>query len=155
MKSKFGHYWKNWKLEQARRKLSKESKRVSKEAREKKQGGIYEEWYSINGWEFDVIDYSIKENDSRDLIDQAEKRYLPTPSPNDKDKWVPKDELPPGYRWFILTQEAMAELRTAVRQEDKARLEIWELRFKIAGAVATIGTGLIGSLIGLVAILKK
>jgi hypothetical protein len=81
--------------------------------------------------------------------------YLPTPTVNDKDQWISRDELPPAQHWFILTPEAMTQQNAAIRQERKARLEIWELKFKIAGAVATLGTGFIGSLIGLVAIWKK
>jgi hypothetical protein len=147
--------WKNWKLRRERRKLEKEFKRVQAEAREKKDDQIYEEWRGINRWEFDVIDASIMENDSRELLDQAEKLYLPTPGPNDKDKWVPREELPPGQYWSVLTPEAMMELNAVIRKERGARREVWESWAKIIGTIVASLTGIIGTIIGLVAILKK
>ena len=32
---------------------------------------------------------------NKHLLDQAEKLYLPTPGPNDKDKWVPREDPVP------------------------------------------------------------
>ncbi len=152
-----GYSRKNWKLRRQRRKLEKESKSVQAEAWEKKDERIYDEWYAKNGWQFEAIDWWIKENDSRDLLDQAEGMYLPTPGVNDKDKWVDQGEFPPGIQqyWSVLTPEAMTELNAAIRQEKKARREVWESWAKIIATIVTGVAGIIGTIIGLVAILKK
>ncbi len=149
--------WKNWKLRRERSQLDKESKQVQAEAREKKDNVIYDEWFSNYGWKFEAIDAWIKENDSRDLLDQAEQMYLPTPGLNDRDKWVPEGEFPPGIQqyWSVLTPEAMTELNAAIRQEKRARREVWESWAKIIGTIVASVTGIIGTIIGLVAISKK
>lgn len=75
----------------------------------------------------DLLDAERKENISRDVLDQAEKLYLPTPSVNDNDKWVADDDLGvTRQHWSILTPEAMTELNGVIRQERRARREIWE-----------------------------
>jgi hypothetical protein len=146
---------KNRKLRARRRKLEKEFDGVAKEAKSKKTPGLADEWYTINGWEFDSIDAEIKHNDSRDLMDQAEALYLPTPGPGDKDKWISKDDLNSFENFSVLTPEAMTSLRSAIRVERREKRESVESRAKIVGAVITILTGLVGTVIGLVAVLKK
>ena len=64
--------WKNWKLRRYRSKLEKEYDRAAEEAKQKKDEDILTEWYGINGWEFAVTDAEIKQNVSRDVLDQAE-----------------------------------------------------------------------------------
>jgi len=54
-----------------------------------------------------------------------------------------------------VTEQALAEFRTAIRNEQKERWAFWELRAKIVTAFVTGLTGVIGTLIGLIAILKK
>ena len=148
--------WKNWRLKVARWKLEKKYNRASDEAKQKKDLKVLEEWYSVNGWEFDVIDAEIKENISRDVLDQAERLYLPTPGHNDKDKWIPDDDLgSTGHHWKVLTPESMTELNGVIRQERRARREVSEWWIKIIGGFVTILTGLVGAGIGLVAVWKK
>jgi hypothetical protein len=150
--------WKNWKLRRHRRKLENESKRVGAEAREKKDDDIYNVWHGINGWEFDAIDAHIKQNDSRDLLDQAEKLYLLTPARGEKDKWMSDDDLnvPAGVGHFsVLTPEATMELNAVIRNERRARREVWESWAKIVGTIVASLTGIVGTIIGLVAISKK
>jgi flagellar motor component MotA len=55
----------------------------------------------------------------------------------------------------VLTPEAMTELNAVIRNEKKARREVWESWAKIAGALVASLTGIIGGIIGLVAIWKK
>ncbi len=98
---------------------------MSKEAKRRKKDDLWEEWWGTNGCLYDAIDCEIKQNDTRDLIDRAEKLYLPTPGIDEKDKWVPKEGLGYGH-WQILTPEAMTELRRAIRAENRERLEIIE-----------------------------
>jgi hypothetical protein len=148
--------WANWKLKRERRKLGKESDSVAKEAKQKKNDQILDEWYSIHGFEFDIIDAQIKENISRDVLDQAEGLYLPTPNVGDRGKWIPDDDLGnTGQHWSVLTPEALTELNGAIRQERKARRETLESWAKIIGAIVASLTGVIGALIGLIAILNK
>jgi hypothetical protein len=148
--------WKNWRLEADRRKLEKKRSLVAKEAREKNDEDILHEWNTINGWEFDVLDAAKRENVSRDVLDQAESLYLPTPAIGDREKWVPSEDLGmTGQHWKILTPEAMKELSTAIRQERREGLEIWESRAKIVGTVVASLTGIGGAIIGLIAISKK
>jgi hypothetical protein len=54
-----------------------------------------------------------------------------------------------------LTPEAMSELNRVIRQERVARLGVWESWAKIVGTAVASLTGIIGAIIGLVAILKK
>ena len=107
--------------------------------------------------ETDVIDAEMKQSISRDVIQQAEGLYLPTPSYNDEAKWVSRDELGinSAQRMWILTPEAMSELNRVIRQERVARLGVWESWAKIVGTAVASLTGIIGAIIGLVAILKK
>lgn len=146
---------KNAKLRSRRRRLEKEGKAAAKEAKLKKDHRLLDEWYNLNNWEFDSIDAEIKHNDSRDLIDEAEALYLPAPGPNDRDKWIPKEELNTFEQWSVLTPEAMTELRSAIRNERGARLQRIESWAKIAGAAIAILTGLVGAATGFVAVWKK
>lgn len=126
---------KNWKLRRQRSKLEKDYNRVAKESKQKKREDILDEWYGANGWEFDVIDAQIKENTSNEIIREAEKLYLPTPSYNDKDKWISEDDLgiSASHRLWVLTPEAMTELNRAIRQEKKARLRSGNLELRLWG----------------------
>lgn len=150
-----GTRWKNRKLRSRRNDLEKESNKVSREAKKKKDQHILDEWYSINGWEFDSIDAEIKHNDTRDLLDEAEGLYLPTPDRSDQSKWISKENLNTFENWSVLTPEAMTELRAAIRKERRERREVVESWAKVVGAIITILTGLVGAAIGLVAVWKK
>lgn len=147
--------WKNWKLRSRRRTLEKEGAAAAKESKQKKDHSIIDEWHNINGWELDSIEAEIKHNDSRALLDEAEKLYLPAPGLNDKNKWIPKEDLNTFENWSVLTPEAMTDLRAAIRKERREQREELESWAKIVGAFMTILTGLVGAVIGLVAVLKK
>jgi hypothetical protein len=147
--------WKNHKLRTRRRKLEKEFSGVSREAKRKKDNHIVDEWYSVNGWEFASIDAEIKHNDTRDLLDEAEGLYLPTPLPGDGTKWISKDDLNSFENFSVLTPDSMTELRSFIRKERRERRETVESWAKIVGAIITICTGLVGAVIGLVAVWKK
>ena len=132
-----------------------EHSRIEKKAKEKHDSGLLEAWEDNHAEEFDVIDTQIKETFSRDLLDQARELYLPTPSFNDKTKWVSENEFSHTGPWSILTPEAMIELNGAIRKERQARREILEWWIKVIGGFVTILTGLVGAGIGLVAVWKK
>jgi hypothetical protein len=147
--------WKNRKLRKSRHVLEKQFNSVARESKRKKDRAILDEWYSINGWEFDSIDAEIKHNDTRDLLDEAEGLYLPTPDRGDESKWISKDDLNSFENWSVLTPEAMTELRAAIRKERRERRETVESWAKIIGTIITICTGLVGAVIGLVAVWKR
>lgn len=148
--------WINWRAKARLRELRAEHRRVEKEANEKRDSGLLEEWEGEHEWEFETIDIQIKENLSRDVLDQARELYLPTPSYSDKTKWVPDDEfLHTGAHFWILTPETMIELNSAIRKERQARREVIEWWIKVIGGFVAILTGLLGAGIGLVAVWKR
>jgi len=137
---------------------SAETVKQFENAKKKKQPELWDEWWGLNSWEFDSIDAEIKHNDTRDLLDRADSLYLPRPGYGEKDKWLTREDLdaPPGDRhWHVLTREAMTELRTAIRKEERERRETVESRLKIVGALVAPLTGFVGAVIGLIAIWKK
>jgi hypothetical protein len=148
--------WANWRAKAHLRKLRKEHGRIKKRAKEKHDSGLLEAWEGEHEWEFGLVEATIKENLSRDVLDQARELYLPTPSLNDKTKWVPEDEfVHTGTQWWVLTPEAMIELNGVIRKEKQARREVVEWWIKVIGGFVTILTGLVGAGIGLVAVLRK
>jgi hypothetical protein len=147
--------WKNHRLRRRRQALEKEYNKTAKEAKRKKDQHIVDEWYSVNHWEIDSIDAEIKHNDTRDLLDKAESLYLPTPARGEESKWISKEDLNSFENFSVLTPDAMTELRSAIRKEHREQREAVESWAKIMGVIITICTGLIGTVIGLVAIWKK
>jgi hypothetical protein len=139
------------KLNRRRSKLGKKAKEVGKESGEKKNSQMAEDWWEEHSWEFDWIEWSIRDIIGRDLIRQAERLHLPTPGHGENEKW--DLDCFPGLG-PVLTAEAMTELRTAIRKEKRERREIIEWWVKVAGGLIGILTGLVGALIGLFAILK-
>ena len=55
----------------------------------------------------------------------------------------------------MLRRETLGQLRTAVRNEEKERWQYWDLRFKVIIMLMTSTAGVIGTLIGLVAVWNK
>ena len=139
-----------WKLNRQRRKLEKESRRVRAESLAKKDDRIYEDWHAEHRWEFELVDATIKGAISRDLVNEAENLYLPTPDYGAGERW--EQQLDGSY---ALTPEAMTELRAAIRKERRERREVIEWWVKVVGGAIGILTGLVGALIGLIAIWKK
>lgn len=97
------------------------------------------------------VEDQIAETTSWYFIQTAEKLYLPTPDYTDGKIWVRSRRTGASH----LTEAAMSALNTAIRNERKERLQLWELRAKIIGAAVAGATGFVGVLIGLIAILKK
>ncbi len=105
--------FKNWKLQRRRQELEKISNLVALEAR-KKGEDIYEEWRQTEGFELHEIDDEIKHNISSDLIKQAEKLMLPTPSLSDSEKSYKREcqekNLPLGWVPIIFLSRHSAQL---------------------------------------------
>ena len=78
------------------------------------------------------------------LVRQATDLIIPIPDLDDDTMWI---ETPAsGSR--RLSAKAIHELRAAIRKERRERVEFWTFRISTA-------TGLIGTLIGLVTVLKR
>ena len=142
-----------WNLERQRKKLEKERRRISTEARKQKTPKLEEEWWSEHSFDFDFIDWEISSIITRDLLRQAQKLQLPIPTPKDEDKWEPAEDTPPGYRF--LSPIGIAEVRAAIRKEKRERREAVAWWVKMIATLVGAFTGIIGALIGLIAILKS
>jgi len=112
-----------------------------------------ESWYADGCIDSICIDAEEKKAISDELQYEAQKLYLPTPSLNDEQKWDSDHSLHSPTRF--LTPEAMLELRSAIRKERTEQRAVIEWWFKILGGAVGIITGLVGALIGLIAIWKK
>jgi hypothetical protein len=112
-----------------------------------------EDWYADYGCEEISIDALERKAISDELQYEAQKLYLPAPALNDEQKWDSDHAIMSPTRF--LTPEAMTELRSAIRKERAERRAVFEWWFKILGGAVGIITGLVGALIGLIAIWKK
>ena len=91
----------------------------------------------------DYVDDLIWRLQMQYLSQQAEKYLLPRPKFNqDSGEWIESDVT--GH--WRLSQNALVKLRTAIRKEQKERREHWKTWIPLL-------TGLVGALIGLVALL--
>ena len=138
-----------YKLNRREKKLDAEGKRVHKEAKEKKDQGIFNEWIrTVFDYEYEHIEWERRRIASDRLIEDADELDVPRPVNIDKDKWI--QDRPDWATGNVL----MAELRTTIRQEKRARRETIEWWMKIIGGFIGIVTGLVGALIGLVSVWK-
>jgi CRISPR/Cas system CSM-associated protein Csm4 (group 5 of RAMP superfamily) len=112
-----------------------------------------EQWYGDAIMDEIEIEAAEKKAISDELLYEAQRLYLPTPSHDDKQKWDSDHSLYSPTRY--LTPEAMTELRGAIRKERAEQRVVFEWWLKVLGGAVGILTGLIGALIGLVAIWKK
>ncbi len=87
---------------------------------------------------------------SRFVQEQAEKLLLPNLKFDSKSEmWERSDD---NGKWR-LTRQAIADLRTAIRNEKRERLEAIRTWLGIVTGFATVLTGLIGAIIGLISVL--
>ena len=85
------------------------------------------------------------------LYELAYRYRVPMPNFADHEPW--ETSIYTGKRQ--LTDKALAEFHKTIRDEQKERWQIWELRAKIIAALVTGLTGAIGATIGLIAIWRK
>lgn len=84
---------------------------------------------------------------SRHLMNQADRLQIPAPNRlTAPDKWMQTWDYD-----HCLTLSAAAQLRTEIRNERKARQEIWHSRVTLVVSLITTATGLVGVVIGLLA----
>ena len=143
-----------YKLNRRENKLNSEWERQSKKANEQGSPDLVDEWYdSVGHYDYEEIDWERKTLVSRNLISEADKLHLPRPKTSERQKW--DGNSPPHVPYtYVLTPAAMTEVRATIRKEKRERRETVEWWVKIAGGLITIGTGLVGALIGLVAVWK-
>lgn len=135
-------------------KYDREAGRQFKLGKKKNDPEFADNWYdSVGHYEYEELAWKRKALVSHSLISEADSLHLPRPQYNDKEKW---DSNCPEHveRTLALTPEAMTELRTTIRKEKRERRETVEWWVKIIGGLITIGTGLVGALIGLVSVWK-
>jgi hypothetical protein len=142
-----------WKLRMRARKSDRIFNRLVRESGKPLAECSGEEWYADGCIDSISIEAEEKKAISDELQYEAQKLYLPTPALNDEQKWDSDHAINTPTRF--LTPEAMTELRSAIRKERAEQRAVIEWWFKILGGAVGIVTGLIGALIGLVAIWKK
>ena len=94
--------------------------------------------------ELEEVDEELSALITDHLISQARRLLLPVPERSDQDSW---QECAVYVSRHVLTDRGIANLRTAIRTECKARIEL-------AVIVTAVVTGLIGATTGLVAVLR-
>ena len=137
-----GFRWELFQLEREKRQLERKTAAAIKAAKSRKASR--DEIDEIeNDWAGDFFHFrdEIRKLHSRYLCSQASRLLLPQPPPSDETMWE-RD----GPNHFYLTEHGINHLRAAIRSERKARVELFLLW--VPGVV-----GLLGALIGLVAIL--
>lgn len=141
-----------WKLRRDLRKSDRQYYRTLRQSGKKEEDITGERWYA--DWMFANISADAEERKliSDELEHQAQQLYLPTPLWDDDESWDSDHGNPPTR---YLTPKAMTELRASIRKERMERRAVIEWWFKVVGGAVGILTGLIGALIGLVAIWKR
>jgi len=142
-----------WKLNRRERRSSRIFDKLVRESGKSADECSGEDWYADYGNESVEIDAAKRKAISDELFYEAQKLYLPTPAYNDETKWDSDRALNSPTRY--LTPEAMTELRAAIRKERAERRATVESWLKVIGSSIGILTGLVGALIGLIAIWKK
>ena len=108
---------------------------------------LRDQWSS----ESDVSDLWIESVKSNRLLRDANKLDIPVPAYLDKEKWL--FIIDPSRR--SLTREARYELWQEILKEKLRRSELRREWFKVVGPIIAALTGLIGTIIGLLAFLQK
>jgi hypothetical protein len=142
-----------WKLRRRARKSGRVFDRLVRESGKSVEDCSGEEWYADYCIEAICIDADERKAISDELLYDAQKLYLPTPALHDEHKWDSDHAITSPTKF--LTPEAMTELRSAIRKEQTERRAVVEWWLKVVGGSVGILTGLVGALIGLIAILKK
>jgi hypothetical protein len=136
--------WDLWRIERADRKVYKKYTAYIEKAKVKNASkdeiGTLEYERAIDGMEYAD---EIRKLHSRYYCSQAARMLIPTPDTEDKTMWEQE-----STRRFYLTEKGIMHVRSLVRAERKARLEMFVMW--VPGVVGLIGAG-----IGLASILMK
>ncbi|MGC5779496.1 hypothetical protein [Methylobacterium sp. NFXW15] len=131
------------------RRLQKERRKIDREWTERvrasdREGGFTPTVRREHALIREQIDYEISRHITEVLRNQAEYYFIPFPEYDDETSWQDNGD----QRMPTLSPKGVLEVRSAIRKERKEAWEFW------AGRLTT-ATGLIGALIGLVAVFKK
>jgi hypothetical protein len=141
-----------WQLKRRRAALQKSFQ----EDREKLKEGKapQEKFYELDSQEyFEVreVEVELDMEQSKQLFDEARALDVDTPKPSDGEMWISDDHA--GRIW--LTARGRASVRKAIDEETARRFEVktrWVTKLILPLLAALIG--IIGSIIGLVAVLQ-
>jgi hypothetical protein len=141
-----------WKIRRDLAKADRRYYRTLRESGKKEDDCTGEPWYAE--WMFANISAEAEERKaiSDGLVSQARQLYLPSPPLDNGENWDSDGGIPPTR---YLSERAMTELRSAIRKERMERRAVIEWWFKVVGGAVGILTGLVGALIGLLAVWKK
>ena len=95
--------------------------------------------------ELDIIDYAIENTDTTFYLKKARKNFIDLSSTSKSDLWM-ESSLDPSRK--VLNDKAISLIRKIVSKENKKKIEI-------TSQIITSVTGLLGAIIGLLAILSK
>jgi hypothetical protein len=141
-----------WKVRRELAKADRQYYRTLRESGKKEDHCTGEPWYA--DWMIANISAEAEERKaiSNGLVSQARQLYLPVPPLDTGENWDSGFDNPPTR---YLTDKAMTELRSTIRKERMERRAVIEWWFKVVGGAVGILTGLVGALIGLLAVWKK
>jgi hypothetical protein len=137
-----------WRVRQWQRKIRADEEAIHQAVKEAKaRGASQAEIDEITGGEVaGVLRWKLREAMSDYLISKADRLIIPLPPDDDEKMWTIWDD--DSERKYVLTYAGINELRNAIRAELKGRIERWLMLS--SGLV-----GVIGAIIGLVAVIKK
>ena len=121
----------------------------AEDIRKSKQGGKSpEDIYSIESdsrFETDMLDEEIAILATDNLIEEARRRFIPIPPIDSNGMWEQCNKMSNRY---VLNNQGISHIRSLLRAERKEQVEL-------AMMVATVVTGIIGTITGLVAVIMK
>jgi hypothetical protein len=97
------------------------------------------------------VDEQIREAETSYLYEVAYRLRIPVPDYSKNELWT--NSIRTHRR--LLSETALADFRAAIRKEQNERWQLLELRLKIVMGLATALTGVMGTLIGLIAFWRK
>jgi outer membrane lipopolysaccharide assembly protein LptE/RlpB len=97
------------------------------------------------------VDEQIREAETSYLYEVAYRLRIPVPDYSKNELWTNSVRT---HR-HLLSETALADFRAAIRKEQNERWQLLELRLKIVMGLATALTGVMGTLIGLIAFWRK
>jgi hypothetical protein len=142
----FGRAWfPSWTCRCQLRKLAAVYRRLIKEVGDDKKHRDN----LIAEWQFESEEYldEIAGIQSRRLVKEAQKELVDVFAVVKDNEWTQG-----RFGETFLKARALARLNKAVSEAKRAK---WEFRLKVISGIAGVLTGLVGSVIGLVAVLKK
>lgn len=114
----------------------------------KKDDKPQEDIYSIerdSEFETDMIDEEIVILATDNLVEEARRRFIPIPPIGSNGMWEQCNKMSNRH---VLTNQGISHIRSLLRTERKEQVEL-------AVMVATVLTGIIGTITGLIAVIMK